>query len=223
MPLSWGESICIASFNAIHYFLRTLRTGSEAVVADLEFDKDIVPMKAKLIVVGGTTSANEVDLDLPTIIGRGRSADVTIPHSLVSRQHCKITERDGRLVVKDLKSLNGTYVGDERITEVVLEPGSLLTVGTVTFRALYEVGNQQEAARVKSSPHLASGIPDFRRASPDVETVPLESGGLEEMARKSNPPAPHLKSASEAAERDTSRLADVVDASSQQSSSENSD
>lgn len=98
-------------------------------------------MKAKLIVIGGTTSTTEVNLRLPTTIGRGRSAQVTIPHSLVSRQHCEISEFEGRLLVRDLESLNGTYVGDERITEAILEPGALLTVGTVTFRAVYEVGN----------------------------------------------------------------------------------
>ena len=75
-------------------------------------------MKAKLIVVGGTTSTTEVHLRLPAIIGRGRSAQVTIPHSLVSRQHCEVLERDGQLVVRDLNSLNGTYVGDERITSL---------------------------------------------------------------------------------------------------------
>ncbi len=78
-------------------------------------------VNAKLIVVGGTTSTTEVKLRLPAVIGRGRNAQVTIPHSLVSRQHCEISESEGRLVVRDLDSMNGTYVGDERITEAVLE------------------------------------------------------------------------------------------------------
>ena len=95
-------------------------------------------MKAKLVVVGGTTKTKEVDLQLPTIIGRGRAAPITVPHSLVSRRHCELFEQDGKLAVRDLGSLNGTYVGDERIMEAILEPGGLLTVGTVTFRAVYE-------------------------------------------------------------------------------------
>jgi len=97
-------------------------------------------MKAKLVVVGGgVTKTTEVELQLPAIIGRGRSAQITIPHSLVSRQHCELIAQDGKLLVRDLESLNGTYVGDQQITESVLEPGALLTVGTVTFRAVYEV------------------------------------------------------------------------------------
>ena len=41
-------------------------------------------------------------------------------------------------MVRDLGSLNGTFVNNERITESALGPGELLTVGTVTFRAVYE-------------------------------------------------------------------------------------
>jgi predicted component of type VI protein secretion system len=98
-------------------------------------------MKAKLVVVGGTTETTEVDLHLPAIIGRGRSALITVPHALVSRQHCELVEQDGKLVVRDLGSLNGTYVADQRVTEAVLEPGGLLTVGTVTFRAVYNAND----------------------------------------------------------------------------------
>ena len=95
-------------------------------------------MKPKLIVVGGDAKPSEIDLTLPSVIGRGRSVAVTLPHPLVSREHCEIYLAEGRLHVRDLGSLNGTYVGNERVEDVVLPAGSLLTVGTVTFRAVYE-------------------------------------------------------------------------------------
>lgn len=104
-------------------------------------------MDAKLVVVGGEAKMSEVQLKLPMIIGRGRAAGITLPHPLVSRQHCEIYEEQGRLVVNDMGSLNGTFVGDQRINEpTFLLPGELLTVGTVTFRAAYSLGNG--AARV---------------------------------------------------------------------------
>ena len=96
-------------------------------------------MKAKLIVVGGDAKPTEIDLTLPSVIGRGRSATVTLPHPLVSRDHCEIYLSEGRLHVRDLGSRNGTYVGIERIEDAALPAGGLLTVGTVTFRAVYEV------------------------------------------------------------------------------------
>ena len=94
-------------------------------------------IKAKLVVVGGDTKYSEVPLSYPSVIGRGSDCDITLRHPLVSRRHCEILAVDGHLRVRDLGSLNGTFVGKERISECELFPGELLTVGTVTFRAVY--------------------------------------------------------------------------------------
>lgn len=100
-------------------------------------------LQAKLIVVAGDVKTKEVTLKLPVIIGRGREATLTVPHALISRLHCQITEREGRLFVKDLGSLNGTFVDNYRIDEEhLLLPDQLLTLGTITFRASYEVGDE---------------------------------------------------------------------------------
>jgi len=95
-------------------------------------------MQAKLIVVGGDIGVAEIPLKLPAVVGRSREATLTLPHPLVSRQHCEIFEANGRLMVRDLGSRNGTYVANERITEAVLPSGELLTIGAVTFRAVYD-------------------------------------------------------------------------------------
>ncbi len=96
-------------------------------------------MKPKLIVVGGEVKTKEVSLKLPTIIGRGRNVTLTLPHPLVSRRHCEIYEKNGQLIVRDLGSLNGTFVNNKRIEgEHPLATGELLTIGSVTFRAMYE-------------------------------------------------------------------------------------
>ena len=111
-------------------------------------------MDAKLVVVGGDAKATEVKLKLPTIIGRGRDATLTLPHPLVSRKHCEIFESNGYLVVRDMGSLNGTFVNDERITEAILPPGGLLRLGTVTFRAAYDppMGEHPETGAAQVQP-----------------------------------------------------------------------
>jgi hypothetical protein len=91
-------------------------------------------MKAKLVVVAGTTRAQEFKLRLPAILGRGRSCSVQLPHALVSRQHCELFEADGKLRVRDLGSLNGTLVDGQKIAECEVADGQMLNVGTVTFR-----------------------------------------------------------------------------------------
>jgi pSer/pThr/pTyr-binding forkhead associated (FHA) protein len=96
-------------------------------------------MEAKLVVVNGKAKAEQFALTLPAILGRSRSADVPLNHPLVSRQHCELFESDGQLMVRDLGSLNGTFVDETRVTdEVVIVPGGHLTVGSVTFEAVYE-------------------------------------------------------------------------------------
>lgn len=137
-------------------------------------------IKVKLIVVGGAAEEAEVTLRLPAIIGRGRSAQITIAHALVSRQHCEITEVNGQLCVRDLGSLNGTYIGDKKITEAALDPGGLLTVGTVTFRAIYEADVEAASSMdvldkdtVPSSQSTVGGLPAV-----DEDTTRLEPGTL---------------------------------------------
>ena len=106
-----------------------------------------------LVVVGGDVKTTEITPRLPAILGRGRGATILLPHPLVSRQHCELFETNGQLMVKDLGSLNGTYVGQDKITECQLPPGSLLTVGSVTFRAVYEVNGA-------ATPAVAAGPGD---------------------------------------------------------------
>lgn len=98
-------------------------------------------IQAKLLVVGGEAEAEEIILQLPATVGRSREATINLSHPLVSRQHCELFELNGWLMVRDLDSLNGTFVGSQRVSEAALRPGDLLTVGTVTFRAIYEPGS----------------------------------------------------------------------------------
>ncbi len=95
-------------------------------------------MFVKLIVVGGQASRRGVKLTLPAFIGRSREADLTIGHAKVSRKHCELYEYETALAVRDNKSLNGTLVNDQKITEAVVKPGDLLTVGPLTFEVQYE-------------------------------------------------------------------------------------
>jgi predicted component of type VI protein secretion system len=88
----------------------------------------------------------------------------------VSRQHCEIFEKDGYLVVRDLGSLNGTFIGEKRISEAVLRDGELLTVGTVTFRAVYSDDPDLSApVRAGASGPAVTGRPVPRRTTGEEE------------------------------------------------------
>ena len=95
-------------------------------------------MQAKLRIVGGGQRDQEIELQLPATIGRGVDNEITLSQPLISRQHCQLLESNGRIIVRDLGSTNGTFIGSERVErDRPLNPGELLTVGTVTFRAIY--------------------------------------------------------------------------------------
>ena len=129
-------------------------------------------LSVKLVVVGGKAKSKEVQLKLPTVIGRGREGvSLTLPHKLVSRKHTELYEEKGQLFVRDLGSLNGTYVNNKRITESLpLKPNELLTLGDVTFRAVYDLDG------VTTAPD----VPEFQEVNPEesAENV-LEEDTLE--------------------------------------------
>jgi predicted component of type VI protein secretion system len=104
-------------------------------------------MEAKLILVGGKASKSEVLLKLPAIIGRSREAGLTIAHPMVSRKHCEIFESEGMLRIRDLGSLNGTFIGERQIIEAPLRPDDEFTVGPLTFRVAYELPGDPAASR----------------------------------------------------------------------------
>ena len=135
-------------------------------------------LKAKLKTVGGSDTQSEIMLQLPATIGRGRENQVSLNHPLVSRHHCEIFEGDGLLHVRDLGSLNGTYIGRDRIEERALYPGDLLTVGSFTFRAIY--GDYDESMAVLDDEQLEA------QSTIDGEDLESDAGATSL--------GPHLKS-----------------------------
>ena len=52
------------------------------------------------------------------VIGRDEDCDLKLPDEKISRKHASlVTHPDGRVVVQDLGSTNGTFVDDQRITQ----------------------------------------------------------------------------------------------------------
>jgi hypothetical protein len=80
--------------------------------------------------------------DAPVVIGRDAGCDIVLADPRASRQHARVASRSGFLVLSDLGSTNGTYVRDERIAEIALGPGDVVTIGDSTI----EVGRAPAAA-----------------------------------------------------------------------------
>ena len=142
--------------------------------------KEMDMLNVKLVVVGGAPEGDEFQLNLPCVLGRSRDASLPMPHPLVSRRHCELVERDGLLFVKDLGSTNGTFVGSERVDESYIRDGDLLTIGTVTFRALYDGESEIREAPRREKPHVDLDTSQITR----IDTGAVGTVGPKNTTRK---------------------------------------
>jgi serine/threonine protein kinase len=62
-------------------------------------------------------------------IGRSEEAGLPVQDTKISRLHCRVEHRDGRWVVVDLDSRNGTWVDGKRVKEHALSDGDVLLLG----------------------------------------------------------------------------------------------
>jgi hypothetical protein len=69
-----------------------------------------------------------------TSVGRARANDVVLEDESISAQHMRIRPEDGRFVLHDLGSTNGTRVNDRRVSRHPLEDGDLVRVGDTCLR-----------------------------------------------------------------------------------------
>jgi FHA domain len=64
------------------------------------------------------------------LIGRHLDCDVVFTDTAVSRFHARLRFRDGRWILQDLESTNGTTVNGERVGRSELRAGDVLLIGT---------------------------------------------------------------------------------------------
>ena len=88
------------------------------------------PGTALLLVLRGPNTGARFLLDAPvTTTGRHPDSDIFLDDVTVSRKHA-VFQADGEsFVVRDVGSLNGTYVNRERIDSMVLRPGDEVQIG----------------------------------------------------------------------------------------------
>jgi predicted Zn finger-like uncharacterized protein len=90
----------------------------------------------RISVISGPSTGLEADLSRPLeTIGRlGGGADIEIDDAEVSRLHCSIEVRDNAILLHDLSSMNGTFIGDSRVMAGRLENQSTFRIGTTVLQ-----------------------------------------------------------------------------------------
>lgn len=68
-------------------------------------------------------------------VGRVPDNELTLPKSNVSKRHARVLYRDGRFIVTDLKSTNGTYVNGRKIAQAtIVREGDKIYIGDFILR-----------------------------------------------------------------------------------------
>ena len=88
--------------------------------------------------VEGTAGRRMHDLsDEVVTVGRGQESTIFLDDVTVSRKHAEIVHGDRGYRIRDVGSLNGTYVNRVRVDAVDLRNGDEIQVGKYRFRFVF--------------------------------------------------------------------------------------
>lgn len=103
-----------------------------------------------LVAKSGSLSGREFLItSTPSTLGRSSQCDICIPGSHLSRQHLQLTLIEQELHLRDLGSVNGTYLNDQRIVEAIAKPGDQLRLDVHCFHIIGpgDASDNQRTAR----------------------------------------------------------------------------
>jgi adenylate cyclase len=132
-------------------------------------------------------------------LGRHPNNSIQLLDKIVSKEHCILEQRDGGFVLRDLGSLNGTYVNGERVRgELMLRHGDEIALGST--RARYDDGhgppldfNAPLPHGGAVAPHVSPGAiphPQPPMGAPPGQWNPKGPSVPPSMHAQSNIPAP---------------------------------
>lgn len=112
----------------------------------------------KLVASGSWLAGQEFPLyEEGTILGRGKTCDITIPGTHLSRNHAELRVQAGQLLVKDLDSANGTFLNGERIIEAKANSGDVLRMDVYSFRISGpQSAEQAPSKKITGAVHLTA-------------------------------------------------------------------
>ncbi|MCX7919579.1 MAG: FHA domain-containing protein [bacterium] len=132
----------------------------------------------QLIIKLGEQVVQKYSFDKELIsIGRAIDNEVVIDNLAVSRRHCQITKEEGKFIITDLKSANGTFVNGERVNRRILKHNDVISIGK------HKIFYLEDVRFTGADPHREF---DFDRTIIVAEPEPSFLVLLQGKAEKSN-------------------------------------
>src|SRR3954447_22665299 len=107
-------------------------------------------------------------------IGRVQGNDIVLPKGNVSKRHARIVLKDGKFIIVDLKSTNGTYVNGRKITSpLVVKESDKIYIGD--FILGVEETSAISAGDPVDQPGPAPSMPSSTLPPPVAQMSPREA------------------------------------------------
>jgi predicted component of type VI protein secretion system len=128
-------------------------------------------MKLSLTVLSAGAKQGKI-IQIPLaqfLIGRGRECNLQPSSPIISKRHCALITRGGKVFVKDFASINGTFINDQPIKdETEVKDGDCLKLGSLAFRI-----NVEYAPSVNEPTPLPAAVAKRAVASDDEEAAAM--------------------------------------------------
>jgi pilus assembly protein CpaF len=129
----------------------------------------------------GGAERREVFESSELTVGRVQGNDIMLPKGNVSKRHARLLYRDGRFIVTDLNSTNGTYVNRRRIAQAtIVREGDRIYVGDFVLSVEAPSDREGAASSEGSSGGTRTSHPEAASsgtAAPTPSAVPSEMPG----------------------------------------------
>ena len=120
-------------------------------------------------------------------VGRVQGNELMLPKGNVSKRHARLLYRDGRFIVTDLNSTNGTYVNRRKITQAtIVREGDRIYIGDFVLRI--------EASGEASPDEFKTGPSAVAKSSPSAPEVANSTARPEPAGGFTQTPGPAFTS-----------------------------
>ena len=120
------------------------------------------PTSFEIVAVDGPGAGARALLDSVSgkiLVGTGPACELRLADPTVSRRHASLELTPLGILVSDLGSTNGTFLGDARVVSAYLSPGALLRLGSTTIQARSAAEGPAKVRRAGSLGRMASTNP----------------------------------------------------------------
>ncbi len=166
-------------------------------------------MKLSLVVqTPGHNQGKVLEIKLSQfVVGRDPQCHLRPTSPKISKRHCAVLQRDNKVFVRDLESINGTFVNDAQVKgEVALHDGDHLRMGPLLFEVKIEAAAPVNRPEVSKKPATqpaatanapASSVGKKANSQPAVARKPARAASAGATDTQTDAPAAQAETSAE--------------------------